>query len=115
MHKGEPGYPMIQPEQRCCGLGACTCQPAHDPDDNRPTIHAAIRQGVEQAIREEMAQREADFEAEFRRWVDRYLDTLHAAMWGRAFDIVHNRDKAVDFIVNTYKSIAAASLDVESK
>lgn len=66
----------------------------------------SIRDYLQRKAQDEAAAREAQRLLDVRAAIGQHLDTQHATLWGRSYDLLTSRDDCIDFILDTFKAVA---------
>jgi hypothetical protein len=75
-------------------------------------VQGMAAEAAERLLRAHFEERAALLEAqrviEVRAAIDRYFDDMHTTTWGRGFDLITNREAAVDHLLNTFIGVSEA-------
>lgn len=50
-----------------------------------------------------------------RRVVETYLDSIGTTLWGRSFDIIGNREQAIQFIGDLFEDLTVAEFFLDTE
>lgn len=75
----------------------------------------AVQAAVKAEARARAAELEAEVEENLRAVIQEYFNQMHTGMWGRAFDLFHNRRAAEDFIIDLYRGLGAIMLGLDKQ